>query len=186
MYSLEEWTQRHWQRTSAIQCCHQQPAIDKVIPIFFKSGPSGEPRMSQIFISDKARESKDSRSDLNNITRRDASIGGSDGPLPYIAILADLGQPPKFTVTFPERGNDRCLRIYAAGADAATYKFLAKCPELTKTLQDLVHLQRVPKSKRRFAEYLNEQVEFGSTPTEEHMHWEHGASGPKDTEETGL
>ena len=36
LFSLNQWTLRHWQRTSGVQCCHQQPLIDKVIPIYFK------------------------------------------------------------------------------------------------------------------------------------------------------
>jgi hypothetical protein len=27
--SAEEWTLRHWHRTSAVQCCHLQPLVDK-------------------------------------------------------------------------------------------------------------------------------------------------------------
>ncbi|KAF9244221.1 hypothetical protein BU15DRAFT_59546 [Melanogaster broomeanus] len=52
---IKQWTLRHWHRTSAVQCCHHQPSIDKVIPIYFKSlAASDENCVSQIFISDKA------------------------------------------------------------------------------------------------------------------------------------
>ena len=176
-----------------MQCCHQQPLIDKVIPIYFKGGPksaSAESRMSQIFISDEARESKPSKEALGNITRRDKSLSGKDsddikgttsdsGPLPYIAILADLGQPSSFSVTFPERDiDDRCMRIYAAGVDTSTYPFLGKYPALMKTLQHLVHIQQIPETEKAMMEYLNAQVKFGSTATPKHMLWEHGRTVP--------
>ncbi|KAF8548189.1 hypothetical protein OG21DRAFT_1526653 [Imleria badia] len=189
---LYEWTLRHWQRTSAVQCCHQQPLIDKVIPIYFKGGPesaSPESRMSHIFISDQARKSTDSKETLHKITRRNKTLSGEgedkstpldSESLPYIAILADLGQPSSLSVTFPERDiqRDRCLRIYAAGVDTATYPFLAKYPALMDTLQDLVHLQQIPEIETPFMEYLNAQVKFGSTATPDHMLWEHGGTVP--------
>ncbi|KAI9566675.1 hypothetical protein HD554DRAFT_2174092 [Boletus coccyginus] len=174
----------HW-RTSAVQCCHQQPVIDKAIPIYFKGGPEGasaESRMSQIFISDKARRSTDSKKALHGITRRHENLRGKDGasdpdsdPLPYIAILADLGQPSSFSLTFPE-GNtdDRRLRIYAAGVDTVTYPFLGRYPAIMDALQDLVHLQQIPETETPCMEYLSAQVKFGSTATPEHMLWEHG------------
>jgi len=182
---LEEWTLRHWQRTSAVQCCHQQPLIDKVIPIYFKGGPEGasaKSRMSQIFISDKARRSTDSKDVLHAITRRHENLRGEDGisdpdsePLPYIAILADLGQPSSFSLTFPERDiDDRCLRIYAAGVDTVTYPFLARYPAIMNTLQDLVLLQQIPETETPVTQFLNAQVKFGSTATPKHMLWEHG------------
>ncbi|KAI9462598.1 hypothetical protein HD554DRAFT_2330393 [Boletus coccyginus] len=182
---LEQWTLRHWQRTSAVQCCHQQPVIDKAIPIYFKGGPEGasaESRMSQIFISDKARRSTDSKKALHGITRRHENLRGKDGtfnpdsdPLPYIAILADLGQPSSFSLTFPERNtDDRCLRIYAAGVDTVTYPFLGRYPAIMDALQDFVHLQQIPETETPCMEYLSAQVKFGSTATPEHMLWEHG------------
>ncbi|KAI9464849.1 hypothetical protein HD554DRAFT_2315779 [Boletus coccyginus] len=182
---LEQWTLRHWQRTSAVQCCHQQPVIDKAIPIYFKGGPEGasaESRMSHVFISDKARRSKDSKKALHRITRRHENLRGKDGtsdpdsdPLPYIAILADLGQPSSFSLTFPERNtDDRCLRIYAAGVDTVTYPFLGRYPAIMDALQDLVHLQQIPETETPCMEYLSAQVKFGSTATPEHMLWEHG------------
>lgn len=194
--SLYEWTLRHWHRTSGIQCCHQQPCIDKVIPIYFKGGPESAPpqsRMSHIFISDKARKSKPSKDELAQITRRHESLSGKRSPkadedkgatsgsgsLPYIAILVDLGQPSSFSVTFPEREvGDRCLRIYAAGVDAAIYPFLTKYPALMKTLEDLVHLQQLPETETPIREYLDAQVSFGDTAFPENMVWERGRTVP--------
>ncbi|KAG9308729.1 hypothetical protein JVU11DRAFT_11514 [Chiua virens] len=187
---FDEWTLRHWMRTSAVQCCHQQPRIDKVIPIYFKGEhdkASAELQMSQIFISDKARESTDSKNELAPITRggisgQDSEIPKRERPngLPYIAIMADLGQPPSFSVTFPEREtDDRCMRIYAAGIDTSTYPFLANHSALLNRLQELVHIAQLPSIERFFGKYLDAQVNFGSTPTRKHMQWEHGKSVPE-------
>jgi len=180
--SLEEWTLRHWQRTSAVECSHQQPLIDKMIPIYFKGGPEGASAESHIFVSDKAHNSKNSKDLLRDITRGHKYLSGenrhsaSDSEsLPYIAILVHLGQPPSFSVTFSER----FLRIYAAGVDTATYPYLARYPAIMKTLQALVHLQQIPETETPFTEYLDAQVKFGSTATPEHMLWEHGREVPK-------
>ncbi|KAI9568062.1 hypothetical protein HD554DRAFT_2102717 [Boletus coccyginus] len=177
---IMEWTLRHWQRTSAVQCSHQQPLIDKVVPIYFKGGPEGasaESRMSHIFISDKARDSKNSKDLLRDINWGHKYLSGenrhsaSDSEsLPYIAISVDLGQPSSFSATFSER----CLRIYAAGVDTTTYPYLARYPAIMTTLQALVYLQQVPETEMPFTEYLNAQVKFGSTAAPEHMLWEHG------------
>ena len=158
-----------------------------MIPIYFKGGPktaSAKSRLSQISISDKVRQSASSKGALGNITRRSEHLSGrGEGhtfdSFPYIAILADLGQPPSFSVTFPEHDiDDRCLRIYAAGVDTTTYPFLAKYPALMEMLQNLVHLQQILETHRPFAEYLNAQMKFGTTATREHMHWEHGKCVP--------
>ena len=158
-----------------------------MIPIYFKGGPpttSAESRVSQILVSDKARESKSSKDALHNFTRTSEYLSSSGAKqysdsLPYIAILADLGQPASFSATFPEREvDDRCLRIYAAGVDAATYPFLTDYPAIMQTLQNLVHLQQIPETERPYTEYLNAQVKFGSTARPEHMVWEHGRDVP--------
>ena len=156
-----------------------------MIPIYFKGGPekaSAGSRMSQILVSDKAPEWKDSRDVLHDIIHRSEylrSKGGNSDSLPYIAILADLGQPPSFSVTFPEQDvDDRCLRVYATGVDIATYPFLTNHPALMQALQNLVHLQQIPETERPYTEYLNAQVKFGSTATTEHMVWEHGRDVP--------
>ncbi|KAG1732293.1 hypothetical protein EDB19DRAFT_1912133 [Suillus lakei] len=55
--NAQEWTLRHWHRTSAVQCCHLQPLVDKMIPIYFDDpalGSNDADRMSQMFVSDKA------------------------------------------------------------------------------------------------------------------------------------
>ena len=164
-----------------MQCCHQQPLIDKMIPIYFKGGPKTtvaaelESRMSHIFVSDKARKSTSSKDGLHSITRRHESISGSgsdSGSLPYIAILADLGQPSSFSVTFPERDvDDRCLRVYAAGVDTSTYPFLAKYPAIMSTLQDLVHLQEMPTALKPYMGRLDGQARVGITSERQHMSW---------------
>lgn len=124
---------RRWQRTSGVQSSYQH-LIDKVIPVYFRGGSntaSAASRMSQIFIFDSNLSSKSSGHILDKIARRNIHVGGTSGgrgssPLPYIAILADLGQPQPFSVTFLKEVGDPCMLIYAAGVDAMTCPFLAK------------------------------------------------------------
>ena len=90
--SSKIWTLRHWQRTSALQCCHNQHAVDKMIPIYFKpkDGSSEPGRVSQIFISDKAQSSQNKLA-LEKIDREDSTIDCASSEA-YVAILVDLGR----------------------------------------------------------------------------------------------
>jgi len=125
-----EWTLRHWHRTSAVQCCHFQPLVDKMIPIYFDDPNlvcKDIERVSQIFIFDKAGKNCNKR-DLGFITRSHSSINCLSS-LPFIALLLDLNGKTKLEVSFPEREpnhpeTDRCLRIYASGVGKATFPFL--------------------------------------------------------------
>jgi hypothetical protein len=178
---------RHWQRTCAIQCCHGQPTVNMVIPIYFKSagpGRSGSDCMSQILISDRAPA--DNQSDtLRNIKRTDPTIGGPDEsskPLPYIAILADLGLDlPELEVTFPTESSARttselCLRIQACGLSTETYPFLEDYPGVHKALQHLVKREERLLSERSLMEQMRDRVEYGSSAEARHMEWERGRS----------
>lgn len=197
LFSLELSTQRLWQRTSALQCCHLQPRVDKMIPIYFtdkdnEAGTASDTsQMSQIFVSDRARE-RSSEGSLHDITRTHDSIVGVKQPgkepvsRPYIAILADLGYQSEgrpYSYSFATRGSPRhpkdlCFRIYARGVTSSTYKFLQNQPELATILRDLVHLQQIPEAETPCATYLNAQVKFGSTTQPEHMEWERGQRDP--------
>lgn len=179
--SAQEWTLRHWQRTSAVQCWHNQPLVDKMIPIYFNDpsiGSSEFDRVSQIFIQDKARKTSDSGSrDLYSIARSHASIN-CPSKLPYIAILVDLGlEKSQLEVTFPEKGSSQDLRIYAAAVDATTFPFLADIPALLSSLQTFVRLQQLP-TNRPLGQYLQNQMKYGSTAMESHMKWERGSVVP--------
>ena len=180
MCSIDDWTSRHWQRTSAVQCCHNQPLIDKVVPIYFQSKDGKKDGMSQIFISDKARGAKQSGA-LENIKRSDSSIGGPEysSTHPYIAILADLGlNDSGFSVTFPTRyssrskGDAKCLRIHARGFSPETYPFLQDHRAVLDRLHRLVQMQGIPHSKRPLAEFMRGQVQYGSSAEVRHMNWE--------------
>ncbi|KAH7919076.1 hypothetical protein BV22DRAFT_1134113 [Leucogyrophana mollusca] len=182
--SAEDWTLRHWHRTSAVQCCHGQPHVDKMIPIFFddpSSGDRDEDRMSQLFISDKAGK-KASKAALNVIQRSHSSIECVT-KLPYIAVLVDLGvEKPDFSVTFPEKpsqGSDPCLRIYATRGSMVSAPFLTRHPEVAGTLRHLVVRQQSPMYRERFGSYLQDQMEFGSTSLDRHMRWEAGKHVPQ-------
>ncbi|KAG1769559.1 hypothetical protein EV702DRAFT_696936 [Suillus placidus] len=172
----QEWTLRHWHRTSAVQCCHLQPLVDKMIPIYFDDpalGSNDAARMSQMFVSDKAGKNCN-ESTLAFITRKDASIECLSD-LPYIALLLDLNVGPKLSTTFPKRvpnhpESDRCLRIYAAGMGDTTFPFLHEHPEVAKLLHGLVSRQQeVPSQSFKRLEAL---VKFGSTATLRHSRWE--------------
>jgi len=112
---------RHWHRTSAVRCCHLQPLVDKMIPIYFDDPALGSGdlnRISQMFLSDRAGKNYHEQ-DLKLITRTHDSIQCLSD-LPYIALLLDLNVERKLNVTFRENKpnlveTDRCLRIYASG-----------------------------------------------------------------------
>ncbi|KAF9239620.1 hypothetical protein BU15DRAFT_74474 [Melanogaster broomeanus] len=177
---------RHWHRTSAVQCCHNQPSIDKVIPIYFKSpglAAGDEDHVSQIFIFDNARVQTGPADTLDKILRTDDSIAGENhqSPLPYVAILADMGltQSGLHRIEFPKPSStqpvyEQCLRIHAHGMNSDTYGFLGSSglDVLSKTLQFLVKRQQVPANSQQSVE---DRVEFGNSSTEEHMVWEKGS-----------
>ncbi|KAG1799086.1 hypothetical protein EV424DRAFT_1559508 [Suillus variegatus] len=172
--SPEEWTLRHWHRTSAVQCCHLQPLVDKMIPIYFDDptrGPEDLSRVSQIFISDKAGENRHEY-DLGLVTRTHDSIQCLSS-LPYIALLLDLNVEPKLTVTFPEKEpyhieTGRCLRIYASGISESTFPFLSQHPEVASQLRGLVSRQKEAPSQT----ILEALVKFGSTARLRNLQWE--------------
>jgi hypothetical protein len=122
---------------------------------------------------------------LRNIKRTDPTIGGTDQssskPLPYIAILADLGlDSPEVEVTFPTESSARttselCLRIRACGFSPETYPFLEDCPEVLEALKYLVERQEVLLSERPVVEYLRDQMKYGSSAEARYMEWERGS-----------
>ncbi|KAG2047170.1 hypothetical protein BDR06DRAFT_964261 [Suillus hirtellus] len=172
--SSEEWTLRHWHRTSAVQCCHLQPLVDKMIPIYFDDpdlGPEDLNRVSQIFISDKAGKNRHEY-DLGLVTRTHDSIQCLSN-LPYIALLLDLNVEPKLNVTFPEKEpkhpeTDRCLRIYASGISETTFPFLSKHSGVASQLRGLVSRQKEAPSQT----ILEALVKFGSTARLRNLQWE--------------
>ncbi|KAF9239629.1 hypothetical protein BU15DRAFT_74483 [Melanogaster broomeanus] len=186
---IKQWTLRHWHRTSAVQCCHNQPAIDKVIPIYFNSPRmvgGDEGRVSQIFISDKARMQAGSADTLDKILRTDNSIAGENhqSPLPYVAILADMGltQSGVHRIEFPKPSStqpvyEQCLRIHACGMNSNTYRFLcgSNLGVLRETLQFLVKRHLVPENSQHHIQLVQDRVEFGKSSTEQHMVWETGS-----------
>ena len=171
--SSEIWTQRHWQRTSALQCCHNQPAVDKMIPIYFKpkDGSPAPGRVSQIFISDKAQSDKN-KSKLRDISRVDSTVKCASSD-PYVAILVDLGRSyhEEFEASWEkvDTNDAYSLRIYAAGINAATFPFLTPHPYIIETLRHIVSPPKLPAQ-----EGLRDKVNFGSTRTKSHLFWEIG------------
>lgn len=174
--STEEWTLRHWHRTSAVQCCHYQSLVDQMIPIFFDDPAlplSDGKRMSQIFISDKAGQSSNEPG-ASFITRTHHSIACSSS-LPLIALLLDLNGKTKLDVTFPQKEpnhseTDQCLRIYASGLTEETFPFLHSRPGVAKSLRGLISKPKEPMSD----EYLQAQahLKFGRRMDGSHLRWE--------------
>ncbi|KAL4070251.1 hypothetical protein J3A83DRAFT_4372409 [Scleroderma citrinum] len=146
--SANGWTQRHWHRTSALQCCHGQPAVDKVIPIYFKpqTGSSSPGQVSQIFISDKAQK-KSNKFQLNFISRKNLMIDCTS-TCPYIAILVDFGRPNHaFDAHWATAGEDApSLRIYAAGTNTTTFPFLKDHPYVVEVLRHLISSGKISHS----------------------------------------
>ncbi|KAG2341866.1 hypothetical protein BDR05DRAFT_431777 [Suillus weaverae] len=172
----QEWTLRHWHRTSAVQCCHLQPLVDKMIPIYFDDpalGSEDTERVSQIFISDTAGKRRNVR-ELSHITRTHETIQCLSD-LPYIALLLDLNMDldPQLDVTFPERDpghpeTDRCLRIYASGMSDAIFPFLKQYPDVAIQLRGILSRQKEAPSETT----LQALVKFGSTARSRNLRWE--------------
>ncbi|KAF8552450.1 hypothetical protein OG21DRAFT_1511473 [Imleria badia] len=175
---IEQWTLRHWERTSAVQCCHDQPLIDKVIPMYFRpQNPGDRAGVSQILISDKARSSSQ-KADLKDIRRDHWSIAPDYcGPdVSYIAILVDFGVAKSCTdVSLDSSSKDRdmCMRIYASGLDATTYPFLKGRDKVTDILRDLYKRQSAPSSRGRL-QNLEDQVRFGASSEPRYMNLKKG------------
>ena len=171
--SSEIWTRRHWQRTSALQCCHNQHAVDKMIPIYFKpeDGSSAPGRVSQIFISHKAQSGKN-KSHLRDISRVDSTIDCASSDA-YVAILVDLGtsDDDEFEASWQkiDTNDAYSLRIYAGGINATTFPFLTCHPYIIETLRHIVSPPKLPAQ-----EGLRDKVKFGSTRTKSHLFWEIG------------
>ena len=163
--STHEWTLRHLYRTSAVQCCYHQLAVDKMIPILFMS-KDGSVSVSQIFISDKVQQTGN-RTHLNYITRKRINCISE---LPYIAIIVDLGLPSSaFEAKWSSAGSKDAdsLRIYAAGINSTTFPFLESHPSIADILRDIMS---PPKSLT--IQDLQAKMRYGSTCMGRHMCWE--------------
>ncbi|KAG9313113.1 hypothetical protein JVU11DRAFT_6563 [Chiua virens] len=164
--SIDDWTASHWVRTSAIQCCHQQPAIDKVIPMYFKPGFNHQ-GISHILISDKARNCSQRPS---KIKRGHKSIAPDYHGPPYIAVLVDFDMEAsslEATLDPGKDGEDMCFRIYAGGLDENTYPFLKGHANLSETLKDLY--TRFSSSGPTYLEKLEDRMQFGRSREARYM-----------------
>ncbi|KAI6032504.1 hypothetical protein EDC04DRAFT_2230603 [Pisolithus marmoratus] len=172
--ATDEWTLRHWHRTSAVQCCRNQPFVDKMIPIYFndRREKNDFSRVSQIFISDKA-EPKSNENELNEITRNHDSIK-CHSPRPWVAILVDWGlQTSAVKVKFSHNPADGpCLRIYAAAIDVKTFPFISQSKQLPLTLQNIIDYERTPPNDQEGIQSLQDRMWFALTSTRRHMEWE--------------
>lgn len=176
-----KWLARHWFRTCAIQCYHDQKMVDKLIPMFKfgpqqkpersrRSAPSYDGRVSFIVISDRARQIA-TKSHLSKITPR--NIGIPDLGQPYIAIQADLRvEAPKLEFNLIQNNSTtHCLRIFAAGIDAKTYKFLESRPDVQKALEQILTVPPGPKNPSAVLP-LKARLMYGEYHNNLHMEWE--------------
>ncbi|KAI6115032.1 hypothetical protein EDD17DRAFT_1827054 [Pisolithus thermaeus] len=183
----DEWTLRHWHRTSAVQCCHNQPLVDKMIPVYFddRHGEDDLSRVSQIFISDRTQR-RSSENELDKITRDHDSIR-CHSSRPWVAILVDLGlKKSEAKVRFSHNLTEGpCLRIYAAAINVKTFPFLSRSERLPLTLRNIIAHERIPPNGRQRMQILQEQVGCGSSCTKSHMKWEAWAETSYSSQATG-
>lgn len=175
----EKWLFRHYARTCAVQCCHNQELIDQVIPIYFND-PKGIPdplgRMSLIMVSDKATNSSNHRA--LNFIRPDHSSIACVTERPSVAILLDTGiknTDPVISSTYNVRSEvkNRCWRIYASGIDSKTFPFLSKMgPELPGVLNELANPTYLSPEEYPNAQLLRNRLQYGDTSDETHMDWD--------------
>lgn len=120
-------------KKNVLQCCHNQPLIDKIITILFTSKDDFIQVVSQMFISDKAQQGS-SHSNLNYITHKKINCLSNQS---YIIILVDLGLP-KSTFSAEWFSTDpngvSSLQIYAAGINLITFPFIKGHPDIADTL----------------------------------------------------
>ncbi|KAF7791508.1 hypothetical protein EIP86_002524 [Pleurotus ostreatoroseus] len=169
-WNCKDWLFRHYARTSAVQCCHGQDRIDQVIPLYFDEPdtiPKTLDRMSLIMVSDKAKNSKASSSDLTSITPRHETINCDTGN-PSIAILLDVGVTGTSSVssTYPTRGNDKCWRINVVGISPETLAFLKQMTpneSFSGVLKELADPTYIKPLDFKVARELYDEIWFGDT-----------------------
>lgn len=171
MCSGYQWILRLWQRTSAVQCCHRQPMIDAMIPIYYNRPELPlEERFSLCCISVKLTAGSN-YSDLNDIRQEHHSINYSSDR-PWITILVDYGLNTSKVTAEITQNTCQCLRIYAAGITPDTFKFLEN-QDFSYILQELVTFEG-PVPRRKIGASLRKHMEFGSTANADSMVWEMG------------
>jgi hypothetical protein len=174
-FDPSDWTKCHYVRSSAVQCTHNQPAVDKMIPM--RCGD----HYSQIYIQDK--NSKKLHKQLHlSIDRRNAGIQTDNGE-PWIVILMDMGASSEETslnvavdMTNPEARDPKpipfCWRINAAGKTERTYPFFAETDfPLGKIFDDLLTQEFQPSPREVVLRPQRDQFKFGSSTQNCHMKW---------------
>ncbi|KAH7904368.1 hypothetical protein BJ138DRAFT_1119485 [Hygrophoropsis aurantiaca] len=170
-WSLNDWTLRHYLRTSSVQCCQFQPLVDKMIPILFNDNEARDSDcVSRLFISDNTSKTKPNRGSLHDVRRTHPSIRcGNDRP--WIAILNDLGmKQTACEVTYDK--SDKCLRIYISGTNTTSYPWMTQYPSVLHTLRHLVVRQEEETSDDPIAGRLQSRAQFESTSLDARMRWE--------------
>ena len=162
-------------RTAAVQCCHGQDRIDKVIPVFWATPNSTEDprdRMSTLMISDRARQVS-SKADLKLIHCNHPHILGCTTARPSVAILLDMGLSESEVEAEYDPTEQKCLRIYAAAINEDTFPFLYG-RALVEDFNLIIRHAREPETKTPETTALRARMSFGATSFPSHMEWERG------------
>ncbi|KAB5592444.1 hypothetical protein CTheo_4091 [Ceratobasidium theobromae] len=140
-----DFAELHYYRTSAAQCSHDQPLVDKVIPIFYRDSSTLQSRFSHILISDRARN-KLSKNDLESITHK--TIFGYESTEPYVVILLDISVLASESAVSCECewGTSSCgpCRIYVPGVNATSFSFLKDYPDILAPLTSMINAVQAP------------------------------------------
>ncbi|KAB5592442.1 hypothetical protein CTheo_4089 [Ceratobasidium theobromae] len=180
LVARQDFAKLHWYRTSAVECCQKQPAINKVIPIYYKGSQS---RFSHILISDRVGDGP-SKTRLGSITHK--AIFGYDSSEPYVVILLDMGLPASEPATSCECewGPSSCspCRIYAPGINTTSLPFLKNYPNVLAVLTSMIAREQTP-DPTPIASELVGQFAFGKTVGHNNMLWFIGPDKYEDYEE---
>ncbi|THU94224.1 hypothetical protein K435DRAFT_860761 [Dendrothele bispora CBS 962.96] len=137
----------------ALQCVHDQPVIDKVIPIMFLNEQKNDCiGFSGVFFQDRNRQTENPNA-LHIIDPSIPSINLAT-TMPYIAICFDFGVATPKTATSARltrsstttsartKKNNDWIRIHATGLDSEVFPVLEARPAFAKSLIELRDIDR--------------------------------------------
>ncbi|THU76758.1 hypothetical protein K435DRAFT_133037 [Dendrothele bispora CBS 962.96] len=167
----EEWLRLFFLRGVAIQCRHDQPLIDKVIPVLFLDASNHYAGMSCCLIQDKNKGRKDGQA-LRSIDICDQSINLDTGK-PYIAICFNHGvkdeKPAKVTVPEKPVQNTSAIRIEVQGLSEKVFPVLQFC-EIGPKIIELRNAHQTSESSHAAGEhFIRSTVLYGTSKT--HLKW---------------
>ncbi|QRV96428.1 hypothetical protein RhiJN_24446 [Ceratobasidium sp. AG-Ba] len=159
---MQEWLWLLWTRTSAIQCCPDHPAFDKVIPMY--KPDIGE--YSFILIASEAG-AVSSLATITNISSQNADLPPNKNF--YIAVLADLGvESGSVEVSIKQEADINVARIYAPGIGVQPYGFMKATSSMATCLRRILSSHdKETEAERRGTDVAN----YGASCDPRHMNW---------------